>query len=214
MKTVKLLRNKHLYRIWFINLTRSLIASPENIVKAKDLINGRQQKYFKQLFMIGNIKPRPGIDPKSKIFEAHISGLNLMINQVTTFTGKYPELAKYDLVDPRWTRFVVDWSSVLAGQAAAACNSQSDEGEPFDDPDRCVDAWLAYNDAVIELGMAQDDLDDCLFQNSNPPDQIPVDDDNPFGGGIEVDPCVTQAMDVVLAENNVNAAWDDINVFC
>ena len=191
-----------------------MIASSENAAKVKKQINDQQEKYFKQLFKIGGIKPRPGIDTKSKLLEAHISGLNLTINQIVNFTRQYPELAKYDLIDPRWTRFVVDWSSVLAGQAAAACNSQSDEGEPFNDSDRCVEAWLAYDEALIELGMAQDNLDDCLFQNSNPPDQIPVDEDNPFGGGIEVDPCVTQEMDVVLAENNVNAAWHDINLFC
>ena len=214
METVALLKNKHLYRIWFISLTRSMIASPEKTAEVKKLINDQQGKYFRHLFKIGNLKPRRGIDLKNRFLEAHISGINLAIDQISTFSQKYPELAKFDLIDPRWVRFVVDWSSILAGQAAAACNSESDEGGPFDDADRCVDAWLAYDTALVELGMAQDRLDDCLFQNSNPPEQIPVDDDNPFGGGIEVDPCVDQSMAVVLAENNVNAAWDDIRVWC
>ncbi len=57
--------------------------------------------------------------------------------------------------------------------------------------------------------MAKDNLEDCWFNNSNPPLDETQDDDNPFGDDWpELDPCLTYTLDVIIRENNVNAAWD------
>lgn len=169
-----------------------------------------------QLFKIGNLKPNTGATTASKVFQAHLEGLKIVGEQVKHFTHKYPSLSKIELTDARWIRFLVDWAGVLAGQAAASANSQSDdEGGPFDDPTRCVDAWIDYNDAIIEHGEAKSKLDDCLISQIPPVDEFILNDENPYGSsGTGLTPCNAEAMAVVVAENNVNAAWDDIRVWC
>jgi hypothetical protein len=216
MKTTLIIRHKHLYRIWFIHFVRYLGANPDTIDKTLKQISQNEERYFKNLFKVGNIKPRKGVTTRSKVFEAHLDGIKTVGNQLKYFTGKFPQLATFELNDPSWIRIVTDWAEVLAGQAAASCNTQAeDDGGGLDDPERCVDAWLAYDEAVIAYGMAQDNLDDCRFQNSNPPLDTAPEDEGPFGGdGDEIDPCLTQAMDLILAENNMNAAWEDINRYC
>lgn len=215
METTLVIRHKHLYKIWFVDLIRQMIADPDRIDKTLSEIGQQEDRYLKTLFAVGGIKPRSTATTDSKIFKAHLEGLKVVGSQVKKFTKKYPKLQSVELADARWIRTVVDWAGVLAGQAAASCNSQAeDDGGPFNDPNKCVDAWLAYNDAVIAHGMAQANLDDCLFQNSNPPQDQTPDDNGPFGGIPALDPCLTQAMTVVLAENNMNAAWNDISVWC
>jgi hypothetical protein len=210
MDTVSLIRNKHLYRIWFVDLIHSMIASPEYVEKVKQQVQ-RKEKYFDKLFAIGNIPPKSDIDLSSKLFLAHIEGFKLVYDQVTTLTDKYPEFAQFELTDPRVIRFVVDWSDFLAGQAAAACNSQSGDTMGMDDATKCVDALLEYDDFLGKLGKAQDKLDECLLENGAPP--VVESSDNPFSPPPLV-PCTALLMDVVNAENNVNAAWDRINQNC
>lgn len=213
MEKTILIKNRQLYKFWFVELIRRAIAQKE-VMEDIQGIEKRPDDYFKLLFAVGNIKPGKKPDTSHPFFKAHLKGLAIASKSFSMLVEKYPKIQKLELVDARLVTSIADWAHILSGQAAAACNAQSDEGnDAISDADRCVRAWNDYNDAAIDLGMAQDNLRDCEFQNSNPEVVLGPDDDGPFSVP-PVDPCLHAAMDVVLAENNVNAAWDDINVYC
>lgn len=212
MDSVLLIRHKPIYRTWFIDVIRSLVAFPEKREKAKAWVKAQPDEYYDLLFKVGSLKPKAGFNAKNRFFEAHLKGFITLVQQVERFTTKYPELEKLDLADARWAQIVVEWAAALAGQAAAACNSQCDDGGGASDAMRCVDAWIAYDEAIWDKLMAEADLEDCRFQNSNPTDTVPS--DSPFDPPGSIDPCMGLVEDILLAENAANDAWNDIAKYC
>jgi hypothetical protein len=214
MQMTKLIKNRHLYDLWFLQLTRYAMAAPNEAPKVIADLTKDRTKYIERLFKIGSIRPNGRETEDDKIFRAHLNGLQLFLDRLQSINEKHPELCTRQLVDARAFRLVADWSNLLAHQAAAYCNSFSEESDPFDDPSRCVDAWINFNDAMIKYYMEKADYDDCMFQNSNPPIPETEEEPGPYGTSMEIDPCLHQLRSMILAENNMNAAWDEIRVWC